>query len=147
MKNLFVVLALVFVALFSSCKKEQTVANRFVVVGNYSFEMLNGPDKNGNFDVRILNLTDSVFGYYQDFKNDEKAWSRCTDFSFSGMKKSVDYTSEKIIKMNQASSLSVYPRHPEKINVVALISDGYTRIPEKGEVKIFESASNFFGIY
>jgi hypothetical protein len=146
MKTLFVVISVVFVALFSSCKKEQTVANRFVVVGNYSFEMLSSPDENGDFEVRILNLTDSLFSYYQDFKNDEKARARCTDFSLSGMKNSVDYTSEKIIRMNQASSLSVYPRHLEKINVVALISDGYIRIPEKGEVKIFESASNLFGI-
>ncbi len=144
MKNSFIVISLVVVALFSSCRKEQTVTNRFMVVGDYSFEMLSDPDEHGNFDVKILNLTDSVFGYYQEFK-DGNAWARC----FPGMEKSTITTNEKIIKMNQESSLSVYPRHPEKTNfmVIALMGDDHSvRFPEKGEVKIFESASNFFGI-
>jgi len=147
MKNLFVIISLVVVALFSSCTKEKTITNRFMVVGDYTFEVVSGPDKHGYLEVKIVNLNDSLFGCYQEF-NDYDAMVRIVlggakFYSYYESK----FVTERKITIHQTSGISIYPKVEEQIDLTKksmFLSN--IRIPEPSEVKIFESASNFFGI-
>lgn len=128
MKTLFVVISLIFVALFTSCKKEQTIQNRFVTFGDYTFEVLSGPDEYDNIEMQIRN-TKSIGFDCKYFRNG------CTTgtLAYRGFDaialRVVIYPSSRIIKIHKASGLTI-------------LEAPFTSCPKP--IKIFESAENFF---
>ncbi|MEI8252453.1 MAG: hypothetical protein WCG25_01560 [bacterium] len=131
MKTLFVIIALVVVALFSSCKKE-TITNRFVTFGDYTFEVLSDPDEYGDIKVKIQNTEKIGFDYYETFGDVDaiKRWAYSHMYDAAVLQPdSVRYPSSRIIKIHKASGLTI-------------LEAPFTSFPKL--IKIFESAEEFF---
>jgi len=131
---IIIVLATVIVNLNS---KEQGVAHdRFVVVENYTFEVLSNPDEYGDMDVLVKNIKGECFDYKQAF-NDVDAIKRFTYREMNTMISTSEYKAEWKINMHVKSGLVLYLYSKDELS----IHDAANKS------KVFESASNFFNIY
>ncbi|MEI8252454.1 MAG: hypothetical protein WCG25_01565 [bacterium] len=155
MKTLFVVISLIFVALFSSCKKENVPVahNRFVVVGNYTFEMISGPDEYQKIKIKIRNTNGEGFDYLEHF-NDSEAFSNYHYAqAICGVTiplHEISLPSERTIEILNSSGLIIYPQSKKitdnvKLDNIKDLSD--ITEDQLKEGMVFEYASNFFGIY
>ena len=140
MKKVSVILSICFagiiIALFVRMGMEQPlVHNRFVILENYTFEVLSNPDKDSNIKVKITNTEKKGFDYYENFNDAEalRMWTLNTMDSpvFIPFKES-DYPTERIVEIHAKSGLSIMTQPFSK---------------ESEPIKVFESASNFFNIY
>ncbi|MEI6426439.1 MAG: hypothetical protein WCO66_03740 [Candidatus Absconditabacteria bacterium] len=146
MKNLVIIIGILVI--FSSCAKEQIVHNRFVVLGDYTFEVLSGPNEDGDMKVKIVNRKDSLFSYLEHY-NDLYAIKRTayeglcsTDIAFE--------FAEKTISLHKNSGLSIYPKSRKmKRGIDFKITDvmAFDAPIEPSKGNVFESATNFFNIY
>jgi len=140
--------ALVFVASITTIvtlfTTEKVVHNYFMVVGDYTFEVLNGPDEYGDLNVRIRNTKDSLFTYTQYYNDADASKRLCYgDLSVA----SIHNARQRTITIHKTSGLFIYPNHEKNVSGYREVPIGTTYDLKKGEFKVFESASNFFGIY
>lgn len=134
MKNLFVIIALAMVALFSSCKKEK-INNSSVWFQDYIFTVLSGPDKDGDIKIEIKNINKIGFDYLE-FEDDEaiKRWSYGHAIQISDSVQTFDsvrYPYKRVVIIN-------------KENGIMITQAPFTSVPLF--IKVFESASSFFDI-
>jgi hypothetical protein len=137
MKNLVIIIGIL--VMFSSCAKEQIVHNRFVVLGDYTFEVLSGPNEDGDMKVKIVNRKDSLFSYLERTAYEGLC---STDIAFE--------FAEKTISLHKNSGLSIYPKSRKmKRGIDFKITDvmAFDAPIEPSKGNVFESATNFFNIY
>ena len=132
--------------------------NRYVTYGDYTFEVISGPDEYGDLKVKIRNTKDSSFFCFQEYNDVDAIKKLCySDLSTSAIMNA----SQRTIMVHKASGLIIYHKFDDAKKPISTITAvgmplgsnvlpgdlAEKRVPEKGEVKIFESASNFFNIY
>lgn len=126
-KVIFMVVAIIIAS--TSCQRtketKEIVHQRFVVCANFSFEVLSGPDQNGEMDIMVTNLHYKDFGY-REILNDIDAPVPIGNQNIKTFPKSYKQP-QRIITINKTSGLNILENE-----------DAYF---------IFESASNFFSIY
>ena len=146
MKNIWIVLSIILGCSMISVSvvtavhnNTPTIHSRYMIYGDYSFEVISGPDKNGDINVKIMNTKDSVFTCIQRY-NDDVACLRltCYDLTLSSLMEA----SQRTMMIHKSSGLIIYPKQASiEHSLKSIILDH-----PKGEIKVFASASNFFGI-
>ncbi len=161
MKSIYIILiasfvTLVFVASITTIvmvfNTKTVVNNRFMVIGDYSFEMLSGPDEYGDIEIRVKNIKGIPFTC-DEYANEIEGVGSIISTEWVEFA-SIVGRSERTMKIHHTSGLLVDTQlkgivsdeknHKLVDYDVTAVACGYNS-PDPNNL-VFESASNFFGI-